>query len=428
MTEIVLNSEAKLAQGTKNQNMPSDEVSGDGLFNSLFGIITENSEDLSLLENNPSLIEEKIDSDSSLLENQENQNETFAVLNGNIFLNDFKKGNNFKNEKQEFKLNKNFTLKNESLEIKFEIANTNSKNKFSQNFSEITKKINDKSLVKNISYFPLTNNTIQSKELGNLVYKKIDNVVLNIEEIPDEISLNKIKMSDFKINVNNIVTDNEKDQFLTNYGKSNLNYLKNSLNLFNTSNPLKNQETSKTDNSYSNSTININSLTSNFTSQNSGSNHSGGNSFYSSSAASLEYLNMLDKSWGNNILNRLEKAIKNGDENIEISLKPRNLGKLKISLSLTNDSARINIITENSSAALLLSDAESKLSQMLENSGLKLSNLSTNSDQSNKHNTKNGNQDNTEKKVLAKDEISLEKGEEMVSKINSENQILNLLA
>ena len=89
---------------------------------------------------------------------------------------------------------------------------------------------------------------------------------------------------------------------------------------------------------------------------------------------------------------------------------------------------RINIVTENSSAALLLSEAESKLSQMLENTGLKLSNLNTGLDQGKKHNTKNGNQNNTDKKMLAKDEISLEKGDQLVSKINSENQILNLLA
>ena len=65
---------------------------------------------------------------------------------------------------------------------------------------------------------------------------------------------------------------------------------------------------------------------------------------------------------------------------------------------------------------------------MLENTGLKLSNFSTSLDQGKKHNTKNGNQDNTDKKTLAKDEISLEKGNQMLSKINSENQILNLLA
>ena len=61
---------------------------------------------------------------------------------------------------------------------------------------------------------------------------------------------------------------------------------------------------------------------------------------------------------------------------------------MKITLSLTNDAAKINIVTENYSAALLLSEAESKLSQMLENTGLKLSNFSTNSDQSKKNNTK----------------------------------------
>ena len=92
------------------------------------------------------------------------------------------------------------------------------------------------------------------------------------------------------------------------------------------------------------------------------------------------------------------------------------------------DSARINIITESPSAALLLSEAEQKLSQMLENTGLKLSNFNTSSEQNKKHNSNKENQDNKDKKMLAKKEISLEKGTNLVGKNNSENQILNLLA
>ena len=63
-----------------------------------------------------------------------------------------------------------------------------------------------------------------------------------------------------------------------------------------------------------------------------------------------------------------------------------------------------------------------------DNQGNWIVKINTNSDQNKKNNTKNGNQDNTGKKMLANDEISLEKGNQMVSKINSENQILNLLA
>ena len=63
-----------------------------------------------------------------------------------------------------------------------------------------------------------------------------------------------------------------------------------------------------------------------------------------------------------------------------------------------------------------------------DNQGNWIVKIDTNSDQNKKNNTKNGNQDNTGKKMLANDEISLEKGNQMVSKINSENQILNLLA
>ena len=66
------------------------------------------------------------------------------------------------------------------------------------------------------------------------------------------------------------------------------------------------------------------------------------------------------------------------------TLKPKNLGRLRVALSLNNDGAKVSIVTETSSAALLLSEAESKLSQMLEGSGLKLTNLNTSSEQGKK--------------------------------------------
>ena len=220
----------------------------------------------------------------------------------------------------------------------------------------------------------------------------------------------------------------KQDFLLNNNKKEFLNKIESHSNPLNFIKSASKENVSKVDNAYNFSQFSNVSHNTNIFNQNMGGNFNGGHSFYSGQGNSIEYLNMLDKTWGNNLLNKIEKIMKNGQESLEISLKPKNLGKMKITLSLTNDAAKINIITENSSAALLLSEAESKLSQMLENTGLKLSNFSTNSDQSKKNNTKNGNQDNTGKKMLANDEISLEKGNQMVSKINSENQILNLLA
>ena len=430
MSSIVLNSESKLSQCTNNQNMESDNLSEDGLFNSLFVIVSQESEDVLLLENNSSKDQEGIVSDSFYIEHQENKNELFSVINENNFLNDFKKISNFTGDKQDFFPKQNLSFENRPFEINLEILNTKFKKEFSKNFSAVVKKINDKSIVKNIS---ISSNE-QNKEFIDFVYKKNDTLVVNVKENLESISLNRLKFYELKSDFDNLATNKvNEDLLLENNNKKYLNNSTNTFNIFKDIKSIKNQNLSKSDNTNYHSQINTITSSTNiinhYSGNNfSGSNFNGSNSFYSGTGNSLEYLNMLDKSWSNSLLNRIEKSIKNGDETLEISLKPRNLGKLKISLTLNNDSARINIITENSSAALLLSEAESKLSQMLENTGLKLSNLSTSSDQGKRHNPKNGNQDNNEKKMLAKDELSLEKGNQLVSKMNSENQILNLLA
>ncbi len=430
MSSIVLNSESKLSQGTNNQNMETDNLSEDGLFNSLFVIISKENEDVLLLENNSSKDQEDIVSDSFYIENQENKNELFSVINENNFLKDFKKFSNFTKDKKDFFPKKNLSFENNPFEVNLEILNTKFKKEFSKNFSDVVKKINDKSLVKNIN---ISSNE-QNKEFIDFVYKKNDNLVVNIKENLESFSSNRLKFYELKSGFDVVVTNKvDEDLLLENNNKKYLNNSTNIFNIFKDIKSIKNQNLLKSDNTNYHSQINTITSSTNITNHFSGnyfsgSNFNGSNSFYSGTGNSLEYLNMLDKSWSNSLLNRIEKSIKNGDETLEISLKPRNLGKLKISLTLNNDSARINIITENSSAALLLSEAESKLSQMLENTGLKLSNLSTSSDQGKRHNPKNGNQDNNEKKMLAKDEISLEKGNQLVSKMNSENQILNLLA
>ena len=430
MSSIVLNSESKLSQCTNNQNMETDNLSEDGLFNSLFVIISQENEDVLLLENNSSKDQEDIVSDSFYIENQENKNELFSVINENNFLKDFKKFSNFTKDKKDFFPKKNLSFENNPFEVNLEILNTKFKKEFSKNFSDVVKKINDKSLVKNIN---ISSNE-QNKEFIDFVYKKNDNLVVNIKENLESFSSNRLKFYELKSGFDVVVTNKvDEDLLLENNNKKYLNNSTNIFNIFKDIKSIKNQNLLKSDNTNYHSQINTITSSTNITNHFSGnyfsgSNFNGSNSFYSGTGNSLEYLNMLDKSWSNSLLNRIEKSIKNGDETLVISLKPRNLGKLKISLTLNNDSARINIITENSSAALLLSEAESKLSQMLESTGLKLSNLSTSSDQGKRHNPKNGNQDNNEKKMLAKDEISLEKGNQLVSKMNSENQILNLLA
>ena len=431
MSAILLNSESKLSHCINNNNLESDNLSDEGLFNSLFVIISQESKDNLIIENNPLIDQENLVDDNLNIENQEN--ELFPIISEKILLNEFKKISNLEKNKRDFFSNQNQSSKNNSLAINFEILNNKTKKEFSQNLSEVVKQINDKSLIKTI---PTTSvdQKFANKEFIDFTYKKSDNSVININENIDESNLNRLKFKEFRTSLDNVGTKYLDQDLLFENNKNKTLVAKTSVvNVNRGITPIKNQNFSKSDNTSNTHQINSITQNNNIFSQYSGSsftgsNFAGSNSFYSGSGNSIEYLNMLDRNWSTSLLNKIEKGIKNGDETLEISLKPRNLGSLKISLSLSNDSAKINIVTENSSAALLLSEAESKLSQMLENTGLKLSNLSTSLDQGKKHNTKNGNQNNNDKKMLAKDEISLEKGDQLVSKINSENQILNLLA
>ena len=431
MSSVVLNSENNLSQCKKNLIMESDKVSDDSLFSSLFVIISDNNEESSLLDRNLSFSGKNQADGVFNIDNEKNNNELFSIFDEKFLLNDYKKSLNPNNINKEIIPKHNRSFSDNSFEFDFEILSTNSTKEvkdFSKNFSEIVKKINDETSIKKIDS-SLAQQKIQNNEKIYFLSTKSENSVINKTENPEDFNLNKLKFKEFSTDLDYKFTKEIKQDFLLNNNKKEfLNKIESYSNPLNFIKSASKENVSKVDNAYNFSQVSNVSHNTNIFNQNMGGNFNGGHSFYSGQGNSIEYLNMLDKTWGNNLLNKIEKIMKNGQESLEISLKPKNLGKMKITLSLTNDTAKINIITENSSAALLLSEAESKLSQMLENTGLKLSNFSTNSDQSKKNNTKNGNQDNTGKKMLANDEISLEKGNQMVSKINSENQILNLLA
>ena len=53
-------------------------------------------------------------------------------------------------------------------------------------------------------------------------------------------------------------------------------------------------------------------------------------------------------------------------------MNPRNLGRLKVSLSVTQDQTNVVLRTETGAAAQMLSEAEGRLVQMLGEAGLKL--------------------------------------------------------
>ena len=91
-------------------------------------------------------------------------------------------------------------------------------------------------------------------------------------------------------------------------------------------------------------------------------------------------LNMRDTQWGQRLVSQIEKLSSTGEGKIEISLRPKNLGDMHISLEFKGQDTEVRIVTETSAASRLLIGAEDRLSQMLDAAGFKLSNFSSSSD------------------------------------------------
>ena len=89
----------------------------------------------------------------------------------------------------------------------------------------------------------------------------------------------------------------------------------------------------------------------------------------------LQTLDMAKANWNEMLLQRVQKGLAGGKDQLDFQLNPRNLGKMQISLVMQNDRTNIQIQTETSAAAAMLSDAEGRLAQMLDAAGLRLGNL-----------------------------------------------------
>ena len=63
-----------------------------------------------------------------------------------------------------------------------------------------------------------------------------------------------------------------------------------------------------------------------------------------------------------------------------ISLRPKNLGDMQISLEFKGEEAQVRIVTETTSASRVLIGAEERLSQMLDTAGFRLASFSASMD------------------------------------------------
>ncbi len=86
----------------------------------------------------------------------------------------------------------------------------------------------------------------------------------------------------------------------------------------------------------------------------------------------LDVLDMQDEKWTDQLVRRIDREMRSGGNGLDLELNPRNLGRLKVNLSMVHDQTNVVLRTETGAAAQVITDAESRLAQMLEAAGLKL--------------------------------------------------------
>ena len=160
-----------------------------------------------------------------------------------------------------------------------------------------------------------------------------------------------------------------------------------------------------------------------------------GNTSFSSSGYNsvlenfLDNLDLTQKGWTSKLVSRVENSFADGGGEIEFNLKPKNLGMLKVSLSLKKGIGSVKIITENSFVTTALNQNENYLQKLFNDQGINLEFSAKNENQNfgsqnnfnQNSNNKNQNQHlTTEKKIEVIDENNAEQ--------NSSRHIINVIA
>lgn len=147
----------------------------------------------------------------------------------------------------------------------------------------------------------------------------------------------------------------------------------------------------------------------------------------SSPLSSIQKLNMADKAWKEILTQKIETQLKEGIKTLDISLNPKHLGRMTVSINMSGDDASIQISTETSAAANVLLESEAKLAQMMQDIGLRLNLLQASfSSKQDKETKQDVNSKNSGKKLEdSKEDMN---GLDKANFKNIDNSILNIVA
>ena len=269
------------------------------------------------------------------------------------------------------------------------LVNTRIKNKNNQknipenledklsNFSNIVSKESVPKFEKNISEQLVK----ETNNIGNKDFKFIKDNSLTIEKdimvnedytkIKKENMIND-KQINFKSLSKDMISGNDTEKFFE------TKYFKNSNVLAPQSKNNLNNQLSLNSSSLELNTINQSSNTSNGNNgSQTGAQSNPGVSNYQIYSDVKEILDMSDKRWASNLVSKINKSNSSKNSEIELHLSPKNLGKLKIKISVSNKTAFVKISTDSAATSSMILNEENKLSEMLKEVGLELEDFSS---------------------------------------------------
>ena len=131
----------------------------------------------------------------------------------------------------------------------------------------------------------------------------------------------------------------------------------------------------------------------------------------------LETLDLSQKGWTSKLVSRIENALEKGGEEIEFNLKPKKLGKLKVSISLKNGTGNVKIITENNFVASALTQNENHLQKLFNDQGFDLEFLA------HEHSQNFGSQNNFKKDSKNNNQNKFLESNDGLEETNSKNSL-----
>ena len=377
-------------------------------------------------------IEYAVDKDTSLNPLQRNQILDFAKIGLNVGKNKtltISINSNFNSSKfDEHNLSKKLKINPiHVLNKKTENATNNNKIEavIKNNVKDSSIVENNTNLVKKVNQGDYSDNNSKSKDIKNnsefvknVKKNNHPNKIYNLNTI-NKNNLNNINKEIFKIDVAN------SNQGLTQATPNMVNNLM--LNKIIDNKNINNTNTNTNANPYQISTIHDNN------NQYSQSNNSdlSSNSYNSVLENLLDHLDLTEQGWTSKLAARIEKAFINGGEEIEFNLKPKNLGVLKISLTLKEGLGKVKIIAENSFVTNTLQQNEGFLQKLFNDQGMNLDFMAHNGNE-NFGSTHNFNQNEQNSKENNKDKSKLideeTENKNLLDENDSSRHIVNVIA